>query len=204
MTMPLRSHPLSFALPVVLVLAVAAVLASPLAAQEDQGFFFSAKLGSADVEQDFGDTVEQIIDGEEDSFAFEAGFRFSKWFGVQAGYHDFGDIPGIACIEGECDDIGAGVDLEASIKAYSASAVAAFSLPLGFSIFGKAGLVFWESEIDAIGDDGTEFLEDFSDEDVILGVGARFSLPGPFSVFAEWEEIAGDIETISLGATLAF
>jgi hypothetical protein len=177
-------------------------LSTPLAAA-DRGFYVGAKIGTTDVEQSFGDTVEQLIDGEEDSVAFEVGFRFSKYLGVQAGYHDLGDFPGIAC-DGGCVAPDEVAEVESSTKAYSLSAVPELSLPLGFSIFGKAGVVFWESEVKAIGDVGTAFLDDFSDEDVILGGGARFALPGPFSVFAEWEQIAGDFETISLGATLSF
>ncbi|MEM9405950.1 MAG: porin family protein, partial [Acidobacteriota bacterium] len=65
------------------------------------------------------------------------------------------------------------------------------------SVFGKVGLVIWESEIDALD-------EDFTEEDIIYGLGARFRLLGNLSVFAEWEQIASDIETVSLGAHLQF
>ena len=206
MTIPSALRPLAPALLTSFVLAGSLVHSSPAAAA-DRGFYFSAKIGSTDVEQSFGDAVEQLVDGDEDSLAFEVGFAFSKYLAVQAGYHDFGEIPGLLCGEGGCDGAGSPplAVLEAETKAYSAAAVVRLPLPLGFSIFGKAGVVFFESEIDVIGDDGaSEFLDDFSDEDVILGVGARFELPGPFSVFGEWEQIAGDIETLSLGVTIAF
>ncbi|HUP25310.1 MAG TPA: outer membrane beta-barrel protein [Thermoanaerobaculia bacterium] len=175
---------------------------------KDRGFYVNGKLGSTDVEQSFGDTVEQLVDGDEDSYALELGFRFSKYLGVQAGYHDFGAFSGLLCDTSDCGQLG-GSDplavLDAETKAYSVTGVLRLPLPLGFAIFGKAGFAFLETEIDVLDDQGvSEFLDDFSDEDLIFGVGVSWNLPGPLSVFAEWEQIAGDIETISLGLSLSF
>jgi hypothetical protein len=202
---PVRSAR-SFARSAVFSLALFLAPAVGLAA-DDRGFYVQGKVGSTDVEQSFGDAVEQLVDGDEDSWALEAGFRFRKYFGVQAGYHDFGSVPGILCEAAECREPGGApiAVIESSTKAYSLAAVPRLPLPFGFAVFGKVGVVFFESEIDVIGDEGAgEFLDDFSDEDLILGLGASFNLPGPFYVLGEWEQIAGDIETISLGVGLSF
>ncbi|MEM1250393.1 MAG: outer membrane beta-barrel protein [Acidobacteriota bacterium] len=162
---------------------------------EDRGLYVAAKLGSTDVEAELGDTFDQVIDGDEDSTTFEIGFKVNRFWAVQAGYHDFGDFDTSvfgceACGEG-------GLALRADTKAYSLSFVPQLDLIWRLSVFGKVGLVIWESEIDALD-------EDFTEEDIIYGLGARFRLLGNLSVFAEWEQIASDIETVSLGAHLQF
>ncbi len=188
----------------VLLAAIAALLALPAMAQDrDRGFYVSAKLGSTDVEADLGDTFDQVVDGDEDSTTFEAGFKFSRFWAVQAGYHDFGNIESDAFGCEVCGD-GNSLRFDADTKAYSLSVVPQLDLVWRVSIFGKIGLVIWETEVDIVADDVSEFVDDFTEEDILYGLGARFRLLGNLSVFAEWESIAGDIETISLGATLQF
>lgn len=169
---------------------------------QDRGLYVAAKLGSTDVEADLGDTFDQVIDGDEDSTTFEIGFKFNRFWAVQAGYHDFGNFDTSLLGCEACGD--GGLVLDADTRAYSLSVVPQIDLVWRVSIFAKVGLAIWETEIDAITDDTSQFVDDFTDEDIIYGVGARFRLLGNLSAFAEWEQIASDIETISIGAHLQF
>jgi len=190
------------------VAAVAAVtlLAPPSAQAHDNGFYLSYKYGTTDVDADFGDAFDQVVDGDDDSQTIEGGYRWSRFFAIQVGYHDFGDIPGFGtpCDEDDEVCIPIEVPIEADSTAWSLSLVP--QLPLGkrFSVFGKVGAVALETEInDTI--DAFEFLKDeFSEEDIIWGVGLRFQLIGPLQVFYEYEGIGDTYETQAFGATWQF
>lgn len=185
-----------------LIACTFALISLPPVLADDRGLYVTAKLGSTDVEASLGDTFDQVIDGDEDSKTFEVGFKFSRFWAVQLGYHDFGNFNGTAFGCEACGEGGLG--LQADTKAYSIAFVPQIDLIWRVSVFGKAGLVLWETEVDAVTGDTRRFIDDFSEEDIIYGLGARFRLLGNLSVFAEWERIASEIETISLGATLQF
>jgi hypothetical protein len=187
------------------LLSVLLLFALPVTAPAaEQGLYASIKLGSTDVEASIGDNLDQVLDGDEDSKAYEVGFRFTRFFAIQAGYHDLGNIPGFGspCPDGEiCPAVV--VPIEADTKAYSLAAVP--QLPLGrrLSVFGKIGLVAWEADVEAV--EGFEdVVEDFDDEEIIYGVGVRLALLGPLEIFGEWESIGSDIETVSFGLTFQF
>ena len=185
-----------------LVVLAAVLLAVPALAQDyDRGFYFSVKFGSTDVDAELDDTFDQVIDGDEDSTTYEVGFKFNRFFGVQAGYHDFSKYLSMSTCPA-CTALT--VPVEAETTAYSLAIVPQLDLFWRLSVFGKAGVVFTETELDSVIGDTREFIDDFSDEDIIYGVGARFRLISNLSVFAEWESIAEDLETVSVGATLQF
>ncbi|HVS13306.1 MAG TPA: outer membrane beta-barrel protein [Thermoanaerobaculia bacterium] len=189
-----------------LVLAVLVVLCASVADAADRRFYLSAKWGTTDVDGRLDDTFDQILDGDEDSSGFEVGYRFMKYLGVQAGYHDFGSVPGFGPPCGPGDEVcplALVIPTVADTTAYSLSVVPRLPLLGTLSLFGKVGLARWESDLRAAFGDGTG-LGSFSEEDVIYGAGLRAGLLGPLSVYAEYEKIGDVIETISLGATLTF
>jgi hypothetical protein len=189
---------------ILIAIAATVLLPSSLLATSN-GFYVSWKFGSTDADADIGDTFDQVLDGDEDSEAYELGYRFTRFWAVQAAYHDFGSIEGFLdpCPEGAevCPEVL--FPIAGDTKAYSLTIVP--QLPLGnrLSIFGKVGLVAWETEVEAASG-AEELVDDFDDEDLIFGVGVRFKLFGSFEVFGEWESIASDIETTSVGLTFQF
>jgi hypothetical protein len=185
--------------------AAIALLCAPRAQAHDTGFYASIKLGTTDVDASFGDAFDKIIDGDDDSKTFELGFRWSRYWAIQGGYHDFGEAPGFGtpCRDDAEICTPVIVPLEADTEAYSIAIVP--QLPLGkrLSIFVKVGAIALESEVrDA---DGTrDFFEDFSEEDVLWGAGLRLGLLGPIQVFYEYEGVGENFETQSFGATWQF
>ena len=186
--------------------AAAALLFSPAPARaHDNGLYVSIKYGTTDVDASFGDAFDKVIDGDDDSKAFEVGFRWSPHFAIQGGYHDFGKVPGFGtpCRDDAeaCTPID--VPLESETTAYSIAIVP--QLPLGkrLSVFIKVGAVALESEVrDA---EGTrDFFEDFSEEDVIWGAGLRLGILGPIQLFYEYEGVGDEFETQAFGATWQF
>jgi hypothetical protein len=200
----MRSRSTAISLSVALTAAVA-LLAPARAGAHEPGLYVSLKLGTTDVDSSIGDAFDNVIDGDDDSKTLEVGFRWSRYFAIQGGYHDFGEIPGFGS---PCDEdaevcIPVEVPVESEIKAYSLSIVPQFPLGNRLSVFGKVGVVALESEVRDV--DGTrDFLEEVSEEDVMWGAGLRLGILGPIQLFYEYEGIGSDFETQSFGATWQF
>ncbi len=186
------------------ILLSLAALASTAAAENP--FFFTGKLGNTSLDANLGDSVTQIIDGDDNSFTLGLGMRFGEYLVFQAEYHDFGSVPGLGspCPDDGTPCIQIVVPLEADSSAVSVSFLP--HLPLGERAFlyGKVGFVSWESDVSEAIDAGSRFIEDYSDEEMLYGAGFKWKLPGPFTVFAEYEKISDAFETVALGATFGF
>ena len=135
----------------------------------------------------------------------EAGYRWSPYFAIQVGYHDFGEVPGFGTPCNDDDEVCLPIDIpiEAETTACSLSFVPQFPLGKRFSVFGKVGAIALETEVN---DRSTsvDFFDDFEEEDVIWGAGLRLQIFGPIQVFYEYEGVGEDFETQSFGATWQF
>ena len=185
-------------LPTLFLSLLLTALALPATAS-DWGLYASYKAGTTDIDSSFDDNFDRVVlDGDDNTNAVEVGFRF-RWFGIQAGYHDLGEVEGFQVCEVCTDGI---LPTTAETEAFSISFVP--ELPLGqrLSVFGKVGLVSWETDLDAV--ELGQVIEDPSDEELIYGGGVRLDFLGPTEIFAEFERIGSDIETLSFGVTLLF
>lgn len=196
-TWTLRSLPA--AAPVALLLA--AFAAPPAAAERELyvGFHF----GVTAIDVDRSEAFDQVLDGDENSQTYEVGFKFSRYFAVEAAYHDFSDVDGAIrpCAEGvTCEDI----PIQGKISAVSVAIVPQFAITGRIAVFAKVGLVSWDANVEDAADDLDIVLEDTDDEDLIYGVGVEFQLLGRLKLVGRWESIAGDIETLSVGARFGF
>lgn len=196
-----KTNPACSLLTVVAVL-LAMAWVSPAAAS-DFGLYVSAKYGTTDVDASLGDNLDQVLDGDDETQALEVGFRFGRFWGVQAGYHDFGDVGGLANCD-TCGLVNNTIPIRGESTGYSLSLVP--ELPLGqrLSVYGKVGLIAWETDVSASTAVGDEPLGSFDEEDLLYGLGVRLDFLGPFELFGEWESVGSDLETISFGATLLF
>ena len=184
-----------FQLTALLLLTV--VSASPALAENP--IFLTGKLGNTSFDADPGSDIQQIFDGDDNSWTFGLGLRFGDYLVFQAEYHDFGSVPGLGapCPVDTPDCLT--IPIEADSSAVSVSFLPHWPLSERVFLFGKIGFVSWESDISAALDSGSEFLEDFDDEELLYGAGVRVMLPGPFAAFAEFEKISDTFETIALG-----
>lgn len=190
---------------VILFLALAA-LASAAAA--DNPFYLTLRLGSTSLDADVGDAVNQVLDGDDNSWAAGIGYRFGKYMAFQAEWHDLGKVTG-AGIPCDPEDLSICADVPVPLEADSSAVSVSFlpHLPLAgekFFVYGKLGFVSWESDVFEAADVGSRLLGDISDEEIVYGLGLRVKLPGPLTAFAEFEKFADTFETVSLGATFGF
>lgn len=179
-------------------------LAAPALAET--GPYLSARVGNTDFELDFEDAFDTVFEGDEDTKAFEVGYRIFDWFAVQVGYHDFGSFN----VSDICESCLAtrnelGFPLQVDAEAWSVSAIAEVSLLPFLSLYGKAGVARVEAGLDSEVVIAVSPFGELEDEEALLGVGLRlWVLPTKLNVFAELERIGDDFETASVGLSLQF
>jgi len=157
------------------------------------GMYFGFGVGNTFFSSEYTDALDQIKKIDENSTAWKAfgGFNSDSFFSVEGGYRDFGKI-----------ESGSGDDLVTSkTSGWDIEAIGRLQIAI-VDIFGKAGIMFWNSEA-TLGNqsdegDGTDFM---------WGLGAGVHL-GPFGVRLEWEslEVGGpdNLSMVSLSGTLGF
>ena len=120
-----------------------------------------------------------------------AGFRFMDHFGLEASYVDFGSP----------SDVVNGFDIDNDAHAFDAFAVGFLPLTT-FDLFGKVGLVSWDSKFDI---SELDFSQDHDGTDLAYGVGAQFRL-GSFAIRGEYEvfDFADNVNMLSVGVSWTF
>jgi OOP family OmpA-OmpF porin len=153
----------------------------------DNGFYLGGSVGQANIEVEDVTFNGEDFDADDTGYKLIAGFRPLDWLGLEASYVNFG--------EPEDTLLGNSVEVEGDgISAFAVGFLAAGPVDL----FGKVGLLSWDSRIVGSNEDGT---------DLAYGVGAQFRLLS-LSVRAEYEifdvEDVDDLNMISIGVTYTF
>ena len=181
------------------LLTTATLLLSTAAnAGSESGLYLGASLGQASVE-----AKDQTPNGDDFDFSEEdAGYK------IFLGYN-FGIIPLVdLAVEGSYVDFGNpngtlvdGTKVEFQLKAWDAFGLAALTFG-PFSVFGKAGLVYWDSDINI----GSSSDSD-SGTDAAYGIGAKFQISS-FAIRAEYEAFDlskfNDVYMASVGVSYTF
>ena len=169
-------------------LAIAAVALSPLAiAQGDdhRGLYLGAGTGFGSLEND-QDEVADFVEGGVEDFDIDdddnvtklfVGYDLNRYLAAEAFYSDLGQVR----LRG--NDF-ANAELES--KAFGASLVGKLPLTDWFTLFGKAGLAHWETEINGNIGNFQHRLSDQDGTDPVYGAGAQFQLD-PLLLRAEYE-----------------
>jgi hypothetical protein len=186
----------------VLTIAACCFLAVSSLARADGLFYLSGKVATTSADADIGESVDLILDGDDEGFALGLGLRLGDYLAFELAYHDFGTIPADF---GECVDCpGLTAPFEGDTTAISLTFLPHLPVSENFLLYGKVGVVSWETSLSDLGPGIEDALDDYSDEDLTYGAGIRFLLPGPFGIFAEFERFADSFDSVSLGATLGF
>lgn len=161
-------------------IAIAAVATLLWSSAGQAEIFLGAGVGRTDTD-DSANSVS--LDESDSAWKIYGGMMFTDNFGFEAGWTDLGDASSGA------------VDTET--EALYAAGVVAAPLMENFSIYAKAGIAFWDQDINAASYDG---------EDLMYGIGANYKLADQFHVRIEWEQYETDLETsvISVGGGLQF
>jgi hypothetical protein len=181
-----------------ILIALALTVAPSSAALADGLFYLTGKIGTTSVDADIEESFNLILDGEDEGAALGLGFRFGNHLAFELAYHDFGSVPGFASACSRC--LAPTAPLEGDTTAISLAVLPHLPVTENFFVYGKLGIISWETSLSRLEDT----LDDYTDEDLVYGIGLRYLIPGPLGVFAEFEQFADSFETVSLGATLGF
>jgi len=179
----------------VLCLLVVLVAATVPASASDTGFYLGAGIGRSSIDiykfyPSLGDSLEQ------DNSAYKAygGYRFLKFLAVEGGYANLGSPQGLERNVQEHPE-----RAEVSVKGWDAFAVGI--LPLGevVDVFGKIGMMSWDTNITSVQDGEIIYSESTTGNDAAYGIGIGFWV-GPNVTLrgeGEWFKI-GDYDTVAL------
>ncbi|MBT8091389.1 MAG: porin family protein [Gammaproteobacteria bacterium] len=169
-------------------------LSSPGLATADGGLFIGASVGNTTVEDNFDGFV---LDGDTNSYRLVTGFQFGDMLGLEIGYQDFVELNELLTV---------GTSTSAYlIKTSGWTAGASLDLPVGnaFSLFGRAGVYFWDADVIVDG-----FSIDLpGDENPYYGAGARVNVSPNLSLIGDWTRFELDkayADTISIGFQYRF
>jgi OmpA-OmpF porin, OOP family len=151
------------------------IVTIPVASAGQSNWYVGAGTGSSDVDNSALDDSGQ---------KFYGGYQFTDRYALEGGYTDLGSF--------EVNTV-PGADVE--VDGIQVAAVASFSLPNQFAIFGKAGVYNWDQD-----GNGTPLVPDDDGTDAMFGFGVNYSA-GNWGVRGEWERFDADddIDLISVG-----
>ena len=170
---------------IALALFAASLGWSASALAKDEGFYIGAGAGIAGIEL-------EDEDFDESDFAWKvfAGYQFNGLFAVEGGYRDLGTPDDNLPSFGNTEVDPTGIDI-----------YGVFGIPLGpVRAFGKAGVIFWDADIDTEVGSG-----DDDGSDLGVGVGLEFEvLSIALRGEVEYFDIEDGVYMATLGATFTF
>lgn len=173
---------------------VSSILVSPQLYAADVGrFYMGAELGSSRVSGDGPKNDSAFISGQEfkasdSSYGVYAGFQFNNWFAAELGFTDFGSINDRFKFKDGIVFLIQPNDIQ-TVDAKGASLSGVFSYPVtsSFSVLGILGVAAVNYDVSMSGGfspfaGNLSQSDDFSDQGLLYGIGAKFALNDSFSV----------------------
>jgi hypothetical protein len=174
-------------------------------ASADGLFYLTGKLGTTGIDANVKASLDQLLDSNDASAALGVGARFGDHLAFELAYHDLGTVEGTAsACPPDAFCLLPDVLIKGETTAVSLTFLPHLSVTDRLFAYGKLGVMSWDSSLSSIGPGLETTIGDFSDDDIVYGVGARFLFPGPIGVFAEYERFGDTFETVSIGGTFGF
>jgi OOP family OmpA-OmpF porin len=178
---------------------VPAFAAAAEPAANPRGFYLGAGAGVSRAEDWCGpyfDTTILACDNNTTGYKLYGGYRFNEFLGVEAAYVDLGTL--------RLDAVYLGSPVTTRTDLRGATLQGVVHLPIGraFSLFGKAGAIYWDLKNQASGAGFPASTKD-NGVDVTVGAGGQYFLTRHFALRAEYEyfpnlgtldAIAGDVD----------
>jgi OmpA-OmpF porin, OOP family len=147
--------------------------------QSDAGWYIGGSYGKTSYSLS-GIPAGVSVDDGDTGFKIFGGFQFTKHWGAEAGYVDFGNATA------------SGASLSGDVGVTAITFAGTGTLPLGenFALLGKLGLAMWDSSGSASsGDNGT---------DVYFGVGARYSFNKNLALVVDYERFDAEDDSVNM------
>jgi OOP family OmpA-OmpF porin len=184
---------------VILPAAFLAVSAPAAAQQSDMGLYIGGAYGMSSFDIDTTGITNPSVDDSDSGFKIFGGYQFSRNWGVEVGYVDFGK----AGISGSMLGIPFTGDL--GVTALTVAGTGTMPMNESFSLLGKVGMWNWDAKA-SVAALGTAGSASDSGTDLFFGVGLRYNLSKNLGLQLEVEQYSGDdsITYTSLGLRYKF
>jgi hypothetical protein len=196
----------------VLALLCANALSPPALASES-GLYVGASIGQSDFKIDDSSSQwasnlkdDLAIDNSDTNWSLAVGYRFVKYFGVEASYNDFGKASysdGVALPAGSSPALYA-VETDVSLTGWGVSGV--LTVPVDqFEIGLKLGVLFADSALTGTGP-GSSFAQSAGTTEMIVGLGIGYTFVEHYHLRADFTQVpnAGDQNKIGEGNVTAW
>jgi opacity protein-like surface antigen len=156
------------------------------------------------------------LDDSDTGFSGLGGYRFNPYLAVEAAYVDLGELSytgtGTVRLPPIPGTLAQTVSLTAATKGPMISAVGSIPLSDAFDLYGRAGILFADTEVDiSLNVSGVSSADSFSDDsqDTVLGLGGAWHVGDAWTFRLEYQraldvgsEDTGetDVDFVSLGA----
>ncbi len=158
-------------------------------ATADGGPYLGASIGATTIDENF-DGVR--LDTNSTAYRFVGGVQFGDLLGLEVGYQDFGDLDETIVI-GPVSSL-----TRLSAKGWTFGGTLGVPITDQFSLFGRAGVFFWDAEVIVDG-----FSIDVPEDDnPYYGAGARVDVSPNLTLVGDWSRYElDDVDTdvISIG-----
>jgi len=176
---------------IILPAAVLAISAPAAAQQSDAGWYIGGSYGMTTFDIDTAGITNPSVDDSDSGFKIFGGFQFTKHWGAEVGYVDFGK----AGVSGSI--FGIPFTGDASVTAFTFSGTGTLPLGTNFALLGKVGLANWDAKVNVSTGIGAGSASE-SGTDMFYGIGARYSFNKNLSVQVEFEQFETDADSASM------
>lgn len=165
---------------------------------EAQGpFYIFGSLGNTSADIAFGGLNR--VDDDDISYALGAGFVISEILSIEGAYHDFGSHNGETDCPPDFACLIVPVSTKADLTGISLSLIGSVPVADRFEAYGKVGVVSWDTDFS-----GISSAFNTSGEDLLYGVGLRWSIEDRWRVSAEYSRVDLDLDTARIGLSYHF
>jgi len=177
-------------LAIILPAALLAISAPASAQQSDAGWYIGGSYGMTNIDVDTGGTGFSV-DGDDSGFKIFGGFQFTRNWGMEFGYVDFGK----AGIGGSI--LGIPFTGDVGVTAFTFAGTGTLPLSENFALLGKVGLANWDAKVNVSTGFGVGSDSD-SGTDIFYGVGLRYSFNKNIGVQVEFEQYETDADSVNM------
>ena len=181
------------------VLVVVSCAVGTSAQAQDKGAYFGGGIFQSDA-KDWCNGVVGSCDDNDTSWRVFGGYQINKWFGVELGYADLGNVSASGTF--------AGTPFTANASATTIELVGVGTFPINeqFGVFGKLGAHRWDLDVSTTVA-GTPFSRSGTGTDLTYGVGLQVNITKNISARLEWQRYndvgdTGPTDVDTFGASL--
>jgi hypothetical protein len=139
------------------------------------------------------------VDDDSGSYSLGFGILMTDNFSVEAAWADYGTHAGQTNCPPDIACVTVPLSSDAELKGVSLSLLGSLPLSATWKAYARLGFLSWDVDYE-----GLSAAFDASDENLLYGIGLRWSLSERWKYFVEYQRVNLDLETASIGVSYHF